>query len=390
MTGGAPLLLSALVVSFALTLWFVFDGYLRCLRLACRFASRADGIAPAGEQEDLPSLAVLITVHNEAHQIEERIENVLEQGYPRGLLEVVVASDGSTDDLAEVVAGRFGDEVRLVQADSRLGKSLMQNLAVESTDASIVLFSDADTRFTEGFLRSVVAPFADESVGAVQAHLLFVPADGSAGTVSQARYWRAELEIRRLESELGILAVASGSCIAVRRHLWRPLDSAFGEDCMIPLDVVLQSRTVAYAETAIAFEPEDEEFENVIRSRSRMTLRNWQGTWSRAELLNPFTHPGYAFALWSHKLLRWLSPVWLIGLSLSALALAVTSSSRLLLLPAAAVVGFHLMALVGWLAQTRSRRVPVCATVYAFVLANLGFLGGLLKVARGQTIRTYR
>ncbi|MDH4118928.1 MAG: glycosyltransferase, partial [Acidimicrobiia bacterium] len=368
---------------------FIYDGYLRCLRIIDHFTARSDHNVPHAEV-GLPSIAVLIAVHNEAHQIVERVQNVLAQDYPRDLLEVIVASDGSTDHLATVVAEHFGEDVRLVNADRRGGKSLIQNRAIEATSASIVLFSDADTRFKPGFLRALVAPFADECVGAVQAHLLFVPADPSSPLAGQDRYWRSELEIRKLEARLGILAVASGACIALRRELWRELDPGIGEDCVIPLDVVLQSRKVAYAEDAIAYEPTQDELGNVIGTRARMTLRNWQGTWSRSALLNPFTHPGYAFALWSHKILRWLSPVWLLGLSISAFALPFVSSSIALLLPAAAMVTFYFLATVGGLAQARSRRVPLCTAVYAFILANVGFLSGLVKAARGVTISGYR
>ena len=384
-----PAILTALVLVFASLLYYVYDGYGRLLRVLCRLRRHTDPTA-FPSKEERPTVAVLITVHDEAHQIVERIENILAQDYPRGLLDIIVASDGSTDDVAAVIAAHFGDDVQLVEADDRVGKSAIQNQAVESTRAEIILFSDADTRFVQGFLREVTAPFADDSVGAVQAHLLFVPSDPEAPVASQARYWRAELEIRRLEARLGILAVASGSCIAVRRDLWRPLPPQIGEDCIIPLDVVSQSRRVAYADEAIAHEPADKEFDDVIATRARMTLRNWQGTCSRPALLNPFAHPGYAFALWSHKLLRWLSPVWLIGLSVCALLLALVSTRPLELLPAAAVLAFWLLALVGGVAATRSRRVPICGTTYAFVLANIGFLGGLIMVARGRTIRLYR
>ena len=391
MTHRLPGLIGAFMVLFGALLYVVFDGYLRVLRLACRFTPHRGGVEyEVATGAPLVTICVLITVHNEAQQIVARVQNVLSQDYPAELLEVVIASDGSTDDLESVVTENFGDQVRVIHSELQVGKSTMQNRALESIQSSVVQFTDAATRFAPGFLREIAKPFADERVGAVQAHLLFVPRDPSTGPASQARYWRAELEIRQLEDRLGILAVTSGACVAMRRELWRPLDPAFGEDCIIPLDVILQSRKVVYAAAAIAHELEGEEFENVVKSRTRMTLRNWQATWSRSELLNPFALPGYALALWSHKLLRWLTPVWLLGLSLSALALPLVSSRRLFLLPAGAVLAFYLLALVGGLAKAKGARVPVCASIYAFILANLGFLGGLIQAARGHTITRYR
>lgn len=382
-------ILTGLLIVFVGLLYYVYDGYLRLLRFVVRVDRR-----PVGQPETVPgeppSIAVVVTVHDEAHQIVERVKDILSQDYPQRLREVVIASDGSTDDLAAVIVAHFGDDVRLVASDHRVGKSSIQNQAVEAIGSSIVLFTDADTRFAPGFLRGIVAPFANDAVGASQAHLLFVPPDASSPMASQARYWRAELEIRQMEAHLGILAVTSGCCVAVRRALWRPLDPAYGDDCMIPLDVIGQSKLVAYAEAAVAYEPEDDEFENVIANRARMTMRNWQGTWSRPKLLNPFAHPGHAFALWSHKVLRWLSPVWLLGLSAVAVALPFASAHPFAFLPGAAVVVLFALAAIGAVAGARSRRVPVCAEAYAFMLANLGFLGGLIKAARGQRIHAYR
>lgn len=383
-----PSILAALALVFLGLLYYVYDGYLRLLQLLGKVTPDRNARPPTNDEAP-PELAVLITVHNEAHQIVERVQNVLRQGYPLERLDVVVASDGSTDDLATLVTEHFGEAVRVVHSDDRVGKSRMQNQAIETIRAPFVLFSDADTRFTPGFLSELVKPFADPSVGAVQANLLFIAPDTASFSAGQSRYWRSELAIRRAEAHMGILAVASGACIAVRRDLWRPLDPGYGEDCIVPLDVVLQSRRVAYAEHAIAHEPADDALEPVIRNRARMTLRNWQGTCSRPSLLNPLRHPGYALALWSHKLLRWLSPLWILGLSVCAFALPVLSMQMPYLLLATVMLAFYLLALVGGIAAHRSRTVPVGTTAYTFALANIGFLGGLALAARGRTVSQY-
>lgn len=379
--------MAAMALLFSGLLYFVYAGYLQLLRILCFL--RPDHTPPRTTvPAELGEVAVLITVHNEAAQIVERVENILDQEYPVGLLDIVVASDGSTDGLAAAVEP-FGDAVRLVHVDHRVGKSIIQNRAMETIRAPIVLLTDADTRFAPDFLQAVVKPFADRSVGAVQAHLLFVPV-GSTTRTGQSRYWRSELQIRQSEAELGILAVASGSCIALRRDLWRPLDADHGEDCVVPLDVVLQARTVAYASEAIASEPADDDLENLIRTRARMTVRNWQGTFSRSRLLNPFRHPGYAFALCSHKVLRWLSPIWLVGLTVCALALPLLSARPLAYVLAGAVSALYLAALAGALASARSLTVPILSEAHGFMLANLGFLYGLVLAARGRTISHYR
>lgn len=388
MTAGLVVLGGLFVVCGGLV-YYVYDGYLRLLLVlaGARPSQRVtEEVAPVA----LPSVTVVVAVFNEAHQIADRISNIVEQDYPRELLQVVVASDGSTDELAAAMSETDGRSVRLVSLDHRVGKSAIQNLAMESVESSIVLFSDASTRFEAGFLRAMATAFRDENVGAVQGHLLFAPEDESRPASSQSRYWSAEIRIRRLESSLGILAVSSGACIALRRELWRPLDVAVGEDCVIPLDVVLQSKRVTYCDAATAIERADDDLDDLISARSRMTLRNWQGTWSRSELLNPFKYPGYSLALWSHKLLRWLSPVWILGATVSAIALLFATSDWLARVPAGIVLTAYLLAAAGAVAHRFARRVPVCSAVYAFFLANVGFLSGLVRAAKGETIRSYR
>ena len=384
--------LVALLLVFGGLLWFVYDGYLRCLRIVRHLMKPAAQVDQVVGSVDGPPLevAVLITVHDEAHQIVERLRNVLDQEFSGGRVEVVLASDGSTDDLAAVVAEHSGGDVRIVHSEEKVGKSSIQNEAMASISADVVVFSDADTRFAPGFLQAVVAPFADASVGAVQAHLLFGGGESGSLAASQGRYWRAELAIRQLEASFGILAVASGACVAVRRTLWCPLAPTVGDDCMIPLDVVAQGYRVAYARDAVAHEPADDEFHRVIANRTRMTVRNWQGTWSRSELLDVFSHPGYAFALWSHKVLRWLSPVWLVGFAICSLALPFASSGPLAWLPASAMGAVALAAVVGWVGVSRSVKIPVCGSIYAFALANVGFAGGLIEAVRGRRISSYQ
>ena len=172
----------------------------------------------------------------------------------------------------------------------------------------VVIFTDAGSRFEPDFIRRIVAVFSDPSVGAADGHLLFTSDNDNQIAQSQGFYWRYELSLREAESRLGILAVASGACLAVRKQVFRRMDLSIGEDCIVPLDVVTQGLRVVHVPEAIAYDAMENDPEREFRTRVRMTLRNWQGTWSRPQLLNPYKYPGYAFALWSHKLFRWLSP----------------------------------------------------------------------------------
>jgi cellulose synthase/poly-beta-1,6-N-acetylglucosamine synthase-like glycosyltransferase len=367
-----------LLIIGLLMLLYLYGGYLLCLRLL----SVSRGMAVPPGESYVPKVTVLITVHNEAQGIAARVRNVLECDYPADRLEVLVASDGSDDETDAVVSGMQVERVRLFRPAERRGKTDTQNRAMLVASGEVVIFTDADTRFDTRFISEMVQPFADPRVGGVDGHLLFVTDAASGVSQSQGFYWRQELQIRAHESRHGLLAVASGACMAIRRAIFRPMQETVGEDCVIPLDVVDQGYRMVHADKALAFDRMEHESGREFKTRVRMTLRNWQGTWSYPQLLNPFRHPGIAWALWSHKVLRWLSPVFML-MWLSGSLAALFANGALLGLPGAL---FMLAALAG----AAGLPLPGVATAYSFCLANAGFMVGVAKAVFGRKISAYR
>jgi cellulose synthase/poly-beta-1,6-N-acetylglucosamine synthase-like glycosyltransferase len=378
-------ILAAIAAVSLLGLFYVYAGYGLALRVAAAFVRARPAPEPAGNE--WPRLTVLVTAFNEERAIAERIANILACDYPAHRLELVVASDGSTDATDSIVQGARDPRVRLFRPGARGGKSMTQNLAVSTANGDIVVFTDADTVFDRKFLLEISRPFLSEEVGAVDGHLGFQRGDDGDLGASQGYYWRYELSLRELESRLGLLAVSSGACMAVRRALLRPLPADVGEDCVVPLDVVEQGRRVVHAAGALAFDRMQATPAGELRARTRMTLRNWKGTWLHAQLLNPLRRPGYAWALWSHKLLRWLSPFMLVLATLACVALAGDSAFFAFL--AAGFGVFYVLGLVGWWAVRRGPSIPVAGTVFSFLLANAGFLFGVVGAARGLSVTRY-
>ncbi len=374
-------------ISLAL-LYYIYDGYLRLLLLVTSLAGTSKQTVPTQDTE-IPKLTVLLTVFNEEELIEKRIQNILESEYPEGKLEIIVASDGSTDRTDELVSKFRDRRVILFRPKERKGKTDTQNQALPKATGDIVVFTDAGTSFDKMCLRNIVRPFSDHAVGGVDGRCLIANSSDSGITESQAFYWRYELRLRELESALGILAVSTGACLAVRKHLFKPIEDIYAEDGVVPLDIVLQGYQMRHASTAIASDSWTAETDSEFRDRVRMTLKDWQGIWSRRELLNPFQYPGVAFALWSHKLLRWLSPVFLIILSISAVILA-SAGHQEFQFACFWLVLICLSGAVGWWVQSKGLRIPVITQIYCFFLANAGFLIGLWRSLSGHTIRMYR
>ncbi|MEO8441592.1 MAG: glycosyltransferase, partial [Betaproteobacteria bacterium] len=337
--------------------------------------------------EELPSVTVILTVCDEAARIETRIHNILACNYPANRIQILVASDGSVDCTEEIVSTMAASHpVELVRTGVRAGKTATQNRALAHARGEIIVFTDAGCAFAPTFLHRIVAPFANSNVGGASGRLELMRRGGSLSQ-SHDYYWRYELALRRLESALGILAVSSGACLAVRSSLVRPMKSHVGEDCMVPLDVVEQGYLFVHCDDAVIFDAFEQWAHREFGSRVRMTLRNWQGTWLRPALLNPLRHPGYAFALWSHKLLRWLSPLFLITVSVLPFAMMRESVYAM----AGIMVGFfYAAAVVGWLGDRAGRRVPIAVTVFSFMVANAAFLAGLCYAVTGKKITVYQ
>ncbi len=363
---------------------YLYGGYILVLKWVARMRSgnAADTMADVAP----PCLTVLVTVFNEAGKIRDRIRNIQSCDYPAGNVEILVASDGSSDGTDAIVSELAAEDsrIRLFRPAERKGKTDTQNQAIAAAKGEIIIFTDADTRFDAAFLKEMARGFADPEVGGVDGHLLFLTDTTDGVSQSQGFYWRQELQIRQLESRLGILAVASGACMAIRKSLFRPMLATVGEDCLIPLNVVDMGYRMVHAEKALAYDRMEHEPEKEFRTRVRMTLRNWQGTWNYPHLLNPARRPGIAFALWSHKVLRWLSPFFLLMWLTGSVAVVQQGYSGLLMgMPGLLFMAAALLGLV-------RAPLPGASMAYSFCLANAGFLIGVMKAISGYKMAVYK
>jgi len=385
MSEMSPMLVWSLtaLISFGFLLAYTWVAY-PCILWILRFAVRR----PTQCAKTVPSITLILAVHDEEKRIAAKLEDCLALEYPQDLFEILVASDGSTDATERIVQEFAGQDsrVKLIRSPSRSGKSGVQNLAAEHARGEVLLFTDAETRTRPDLLRRIAENFADPRVGLVAPTVFF----GKFGTVvsnGQGAYWRFELFLRQLESDTGILATASGSAFAIRRELFHPVARQYGDDCIIPLDIRLQNYYAVQDPRIIVYDDMPHTIDGELRARIRMTARNWSGILSRPAILNPLRFPGTAWGLVSHKFLRWMTPFFLAGMYLANCALALRGE----LVPLLALqTCFYLAAVVGWRRSGSRSCEPIFAYPFAFCLANLGFLLGLVKCARQQRIVAYR
>src|SRR5438270_12466097 len=271
-------------------------GYPAAAALAARVRPR-----PVSKGGLTPRVTVIVAAFDEESVIERRLENLLALDYPPELVEIVVASDASsdrTDELVEAIAARE-PRVRLVRAP-RGGKVAAQDLAVRETSGEIVAFSDANATWAAPALRKLVRNFADPEVAYVCGQLRLESADG---TNREGAYWRYELALRENESALGSITGGNGSIYAVRREDYVEVDPRFGHDLSFPYLMVQRGRRAVYEPEAVAFEKPARDVEDEYRRKVRMFEHCWPLVLRRGMFRD--LDPVYRVEIVSHRHLRY-------------------------------------------------------------------------------------
>lgn len=362
--------------SAALTTW-VYAGY--PLTLSALTAVRP---RPRSRGRVRLPVSIVIAAHNEEPAIAAKVDNVLASIYPRELIEVVVASDGSTDRTVEE-ARRAGAD--LVLDLPRIGKIAALNAAVEQAHGEILAFTDADCSFELETLTELTANFADPRVGGVSANEVTVAPEGIASVArGEGLYWRYEQLIKRLEDRVGSTVSASGRLYAVRRSLFRPSALTSGtDDFVISTQVVRAGARLAFDErTRVVVERLEDDSAELDR-KVRVMNRGLRAAFSLGADLLPHRTGGYGVQVLSHKILRRFVPFFLIVMLGSSAALAGRRRRWLgVLLPQLSV---YALAAAGWVGRNRSwgRAKPLWVP-YFFCLGNLAAGLAVVSLLRGK------
>jgi cellulose synthase/poly-beta-1,6-N-acetylglucosamine synthase-like glycosyltransferase len=251
---------------------------------------------------DLPTVSLIIVAHDEEEVIAHRLRNARDLDYPRDLLELIIASDGSSDRTVELARAADADVVLDLP---RAGKVEAQNAAVEAARGELLAFSDANSFWSPDALRRLVARFADPRVGYVcgQVRLL-----GSGSENEEGTYWRYEMAVRKLESELGGITAGNGAIYATRPDAYVVLDSARGHDLSFPFTMTRRGWRALYAPDAVAQEKMAPTIAGEFARKRRMMARTW-GVVLGDRMLSPRGYgPLYAFEILSHRALRYSAP----------------------------------------------------------------------------------
>jgi cellulose synthase/poly-beta-1,6-N-acetylglucosamine synthase-like glycosyltransferase len=344
--------------------------------------SLIDAPPPASAAPE-PAVSVVIAVYNEENCIRERIDNVLSADYPGGKIDVLIGSDGSTDGTNGILRSHGASALRPFLFAGRRGKAGVLNDLVKEARGEIIVFSDANTEFTPSTISELVKPFADPAVGAVTGELILHSAYRNVGAHGEVSYWRFENWLKHAESTIRSTLGASGGVYAIRSSLWRelPYQKSIVDDFVIPMNVLKAGRVVKYNRSARAFERAAGSIRGEFTRKVRIGASNFNGIPEYAELLNP-RHGFVAFALWSHKILRWFVPFLLVVFAVAAFALRGESPFHEWVVRLIAL--FALAALAGMAAEKFRWRVGIFGYPYYFIAMNLALLLGFFRSIAGK------
>lgn len=254
------------------------------------------------EENGLPKISLIIAAYNEESVIAAKIENAQALDYPREMLEIIVASDGSTDTTAEIAREAGADRVLELP---RGGKATTQNAAADAADGTILAFSDANAIWQPDALSRLIEPFADERVGYVCGQVRFTGPDG--GNLEGA-YWRYEMKVRELESEVAGITAGNGAIYAVRASQYLELGPSGSHDLSIPFAMAKRGLRSLYRPKAQATEKMVPSMDGELARKRRMMIGLWDIVVGEG-MINPRGYgPAYFFEIFSHRLLRYASP----------------------------------------------------------------------------------
>jgi poly-beta-1,6-N-acetyl-D-glucosamine synthase len=348
--------------------------------------SRVAAVPIKKDENYLPDISMVIPAYNEADVIRRKLQNTLAIDYPPEKFQILVIDDGSGDGTPDIV--REFPRVTLIQQTERGGKPGALNRGFAESNGEVVVMSDASPDYEPDALRKLVRSFADPCVGIVVGELLLWDEENAVAKPA-GLYWKYEAAIRRWESKTGSTVAVHGNMFAIRRHLFDPLPTdVVNDEFSIAMNIIRKGYRVIYEPEAISYDDASGNMSDEFKRRSRINAGRFQALFNAGYLTTVPTET--AFRLFSHKLLRALSPVFMGVVAVTNLLLAVGKGSWIYRLLFAGQLGFYGSALAGWYAEKSGTKIKLVSVPYYFVSSNLAALVGLSRWVRGKQRVTWQ
>jgi len=335
-----------------------------------------------------PTVSVVIAVYNEESVLRAKLENFSTYDYPEDKIEFLLGSDGSTDRTNEILQQSTIKNLRFYSFPQRRGKASVLNDLIPLAKGEIIVFSDANTFYIADTIQKLIKNFSHSNVGATCGELILKSNFKTSGGRGEYVYWSFENMLKKMESEIKTIAGATGAIYAVRKNLITPLptEKVIMDDFLIPLEVVRTGYDVKYIPDAIAYEKPSDSIRGEFRRKVRIGAANFYGISNFPDLLH-FKKGFIAFALWSHKILRWCVPFFLLLCIFSSIFLSL--HSKLYFYFFYGEIVFLCLSLFGFLSEKIKLNIRLLSMPYYFLAMNTALLVGFFKFLFGKQQATW-
>lgn len=331
----------------------------------------------------LPLITIIIPAHNEATRIVGKLDNTLALDYPSDKLQVIIASDASTDDTDTLAESYFDRGVSLVRSEVRRGKEFAQALAIQRSSGEIFVFSDMSTVIPPDSLHKLVKIFSCSTVGAVSSEDVIIDSEGRR--TGESSYVRYEMWLRRLESKVSGVIGLSGSFFAARCDVCQQWDYLVPGDFNVAINCAELGRVAISSPDVIGLYKEIVDGSREYQRKLRTAIHGFSAVSQRVEVLNPFRYGFFSFQVWSHKIMRWLVPWFALSLFMVNATLLGHDGYCLLF---GLQLAFYFCAIAGF-ASPRLREMTLFKIPYFFVQVNAALLHAALLFLKGERMTAW-
>ncbi len=371
---------NVLVIIFVIAVYLILHTYLFYPLVLILFTyNKKKNTAQFIPTDELPSIAILMAAYNEEKVIGKKIKSVYETNYPKEKIMFYIGSDASTDETDSIITEwqKKFPQLKLTTFAGRTGKSGIVNKLAEQSQADIFILTDANVLFKPETIFNLIRHFKNEKIALVAANILKV-SETNTGIASQEKsYIALENKVKYAEYlRWDIIMGAEGACYAIRKENFAPIPPKFYmDDFFITMNVIERGKQIVFDKECICLEDVSTQSQEEFKRKVRISIGNFQNLFRYKKLLLPFWK-GSAFAFWSHKVFRWLTPFLLIKCVLISLILAFSSKLFLFI---------FLLQIVGFLTPLIEKLIPfkLIRFVSHFYLMNAALLNGFFVFIKG-------
>ena len=330
------------------------------------------------QDDELPTMTLMICAYNEEDVVAEKMENTLAIDYPKDKLRIMWVTDGSNDHTNELLSAY--PEVDIVFSPERRGKTAALKHGLRELQTRYVAFTDANTMINTDALREIARLFRDPTVGCVSGEKRVAARKaGEMAAEGEGLYWKYESTLKRWDSELYSAMGAAGELYAIDPNLCREVpDEALLDDFMMSMYVVQAGKRIAYTADAYAMEYGSANIHEESKRKRRIAAGGLQSIWWLRSMLNPLRQPLVTFQYVSHRVLRWsITPIAMVLLLLVNIALVAIGAGSFYTVMLIGQALFYLAAILGWLLNRYGYKNKLLYTAYYFVFMNFNVFRGM-------------